>query len=70
MADEIKLEEPTKSYTVGSYLLYKLDRTVALIGVAVIAVFALVFLDASNSKAVAVAAIAAFGVYLGGRGGK
>lgn len=67
---EIRPKEPTESYTVGSYLLYKLDRTLAVVGIIVIAVFAIKVLLPPDAQQIAIAAVGFLGGYIGGRSGK
>jgi hypothetical protein len=51
-------------------ILYKVDRTLAIIGVIAIALFALSFAKAPDSLNIATAAIGGLVGYVGGRSGK
>lgn len=61
-------EEECKS--AGEYLLYKLDRTLAIVGVIAIALLALYLGKAPDSMNIATAAIGGLVGYVGGRSGK
>lgn len=60
----------TECKTVGEYILYKLDRTIAILGVVAIALLALYMAKGSDSINIATAAIGGLVGYVGGRSGK
>lgn len=64
-------DEPTKKgYSVQEYMLFKLDRNIAIIGLITIAIWALLTKDLSaDAGKIAYAVIGILGVYIGGRGG-
>ena len=65
MPDEIE----RKCYSIQEYILFKLDRNIALLGVvAIVALFCFGEVP-SEAKEVGLAALAILGVYIGGRGG-
>ena len=64
MADE----EECKS--IGEFILYKVDRTLAILGVIAIAMFALFMAKGPDSMNIATAAIGGLVGYVGGRSGK
>ena len=69
MADEEPKEAP-KCYSIQEYMLFKLDRTIAIIGVvAIVALFSFGKVP-PDSKEIALSALAVLGVYIGARGGK
>lgn len=68
MADEAEKEPECR--TLAEYVLYKLDRTVAILGIIVIALVALWMGKAPDSLQIAVAAIGGLVGYVGGRSGK
>jgi len=67
MTEEIT---PTKPLTPVQYILYKLDRTLAIIGIIGIAMGALVILKVADAQQIAIASIGVLGGYIGGRAGK
>lgn len=67
MTDDTPEEE---CRTVGEYILYKLDRTLAILGVIVIALLALYLAKGPDSMNIATAAIGGLVGYVGGRSGK
>lgn len=67
MTDETPEEE---CKTIGEYILYKLDRTLAIVGVIVIALLALYLAKGPDSMNIATAAIGGLVGYVGGRSGK
>ena len=56
-------------YSVRSYLLYKLDRTIAIVGIVGLGAWAL-SISTTESIQIAVAAVGFLGGYVGGRTGK
>lgn len=64
MADE----EECKS--IGEFILYKVDRTLAILGVIAIAMLALYLAKGPDSMNIATAAIGGLVGYVGGRSGK
>ena len=67
---EVK-EEELKGYTIPEFLLFKLDRTLAIVGLVAVALTALWVNDISEPAKVVVSGIAGgLGVYLGVRGSK
>ena len=56
--------------TTSQYILYKLDRTLAILGIIGIAMGALVVLKVADAQQIAIAAIGVLGGYVGGRAGK
>ena len=56
-------------YSVRSYLLYKLDRTIAIVGIVALGAWAL-SIGTTESIQIAVAAVGFLGGYVGGRTGK
>ncbi|HUT00494.1 MAG TPA: hypothetical protein VMY59_09275 [Candidatus Thermoplasmatota archaeon] len=70
MPDEIKEPEEPKCYSLLEYLLFKIDRTLAISGTILIALTALWVNDISEAAKVIVSGIGAgLLVYIGGRGG-
>jgi len=67
MTDQESAPEETK-YDPGQYMLYKLDRTLAILGLVGIAVGAMVILGA-DAKDVCLAATGGLVGYIGGRAG-
>ena len=67
MTDEML---PTKPLTSVQYILYKLDRTLAILGIIGIALAALFFLKVADAQQIAIASIGVLGGYIGGRAGK
>jgi len=67
MTDEML---PTKPLTPVQYILYKLDRTLAILGIIGIAMGALVILKVADAQQIAIASIGVLGGYIGGRAGK
>lgn len=65
MTDEIK-ETDLKA---SQYLLYKLDRTIAILGIIGVALTAMLIMGA-DGKDVALAGASVLGGYIGGRAGK
>jgi hypothetical protein len=63
-------EEEVECKSVGEYLLYKLDRSIAILGVIGIALMALYLGKAPDSMNIATAAIGGLVGYVGGRSGK
>lgn len=64
------MEQPIENEecrTWGEYILYKLDRTLAILGIVAIAVSALVIPVIAESKEICAAGISVLGVYIGGR---
>jgi hypothetical protein len=65
MADEI---EP-RCYTIREYVLFKLDRNIAILGVVgIVALFCFGKVP-PEAKEIALSALGILGVYIGGRGG-
>jgi hypothetical protein len=60
----------TECKNLGEYLLYKLDRTIAILGVIAIAMLALWIAKGPDSMNIATAAIGGLVGYVGGRSGK
>jgi len=56
--------------TIPAYILYKLDRTLAIAGIICIAMGALILLKIADAQQIAIAAIGVLGGYIGGRAGK
>ena len=56
--------------TIPAYILYKLDRTIAIAGIICIAMGALILLKVADAQQIAIAAIGVLGGYIGGRAGK
>jgi len=56
--------------TVGEYLLYKLDRTLTILGVVAIAITAMLRISPEVAQQVATAAVGGLIGYLGGRASK
>ncbi len=54
----------------GEYILYKLDRTLAVIGVIVIAITAMFLIARQEAMQIATAAVGGLIGYIGGRAGK
>jgi len=67
MTDEML---PIKPLTPKQYILYKLDRTLAILGIIGIALAALVILKVADAQQIAIASIGVLGGYIGGRAGK
>ena len=67
MTDETPEEE---CRTIGEYVLYQMDRTIAILGVIVIALLALYLAKGPDSMNIATAAIGGLVGYVGGRSGK
>ena len=67
MTDEML---PTKPLTPMQYILYKLDRTLAILGIIGIAMGALFMLKVADAQQITIAAIGVLGGYIGGRTGK
>jgi hypothetical protein len=63
-------EDDFQCKSATEYMLYKLDRTLAIIGVIAIAIFALWYGKAPDSLNIATAAIGGLVGYVGGRSGK
>ena len=59
-------------YSIKQYILYKLDRTIAIVGLILIAIAAFVFGKqiSADVKAIITGVIGVLGVYIGGRAGK
>ena len=69
MPEEIKEPEEPKCYTLAEYLLWKIDRTIAILGVvAIVGLYSFGKIPA-ESKEIALSALGILGVYIGGRGG-
>ena len=60
-------ENSEPEYTVKGYLLYKLDRTLAILGIVILGTYA-IFASAGENQ-IALAAIAGLVGYVGGRSG-
>lgn len=56
--------------TLGEYLLYKLDRTLTILGVVAIAIVAMILISQDQAQQVATAAVGGLIGYLGGRASK
>ena len=56
--------------TTPQYILFKLDRTLAVVGIILIAVGAMAFLKIAEAQQVAIAGISGLVGYIGGRSGK
>ena len=68
MPEIIEPEEP-KCYSLTEYLLFKLDRNLAILGVvAIVGLYSFGKIP-SESKEIALSALGILGVYIGGRGG-
>ena len=68
MEQEIKEEAECRS--IGEFILYKVDRTLAILGVVAIAMLALYMAKGPESMNIATAAIGGLVGYVGGRSGK
>ena len=68
MADEVIDSGECRS--IGEFILYKVDRTIAILGVVVIALLALYMAKGPESMNIATAAIGGLVGYVGGRSGK
>ena len=66
MADETTDE----CRSIGEFILYKVDRTLAIVGVIAIAMLALYLAKGPDSMNIATAAIGGLVGYVGGRSGK
>lgn len=64
------MDEIKDTYTVKEYILYKLDRTLAIGGVIAIALVAMAWLVPEAATQIASAAIGGLVGYVGGRTGK
>jgi hypothetical protein len=67
---EQPIEKPEECRTIGEYILYKLDRTLAVIGVIVIAITAMFLIARQEAMQIATAAVGGLIGYIGGRAGK
>lgn len=69
--DKLAVEEPErpKDYSIKEYVLFKLDRNIALVGLVTLGVYAL-YKGTDGTEKIISAVIAALGVYLGTRVGK
>jgi len=56
--------------TTSQYVLFKLDRTLAVAGIVAIALGAMAFLKIAEAQQVAIAGISGLVGYIGGRSGK
>lgn len=64
-------DEPTdECRSIGEFILYKVDRTLAIVGVIAIAMLALYLAKGPDSMNIATAAIGGLVGYVGGRSGK
>lgn len=63
-------EDKVECRTLTEAILYKLDRTLAIVGVIAIAIVSLWFVKAPDSMNIATAAIGGLVGYVGGRSGK
>jgi hypothetical protein len=68
MPDPIDTTDECKS--IGEFILYKVDRTLAILGVIAIAMLALWLAKGPDSMNIATAAIGGLVGYVGGRSGK
>jgi hypothetical protein len=68
MADPVDTTDECKS--IGEFILYKVDRTLAILGVIAIAMLALWLAKGPDSMNIATAAIGGLVGYVGGRSGK
>ncbi len=62
--------EPEECRSVEEYILYKLDRTLTILGVVSIAIVAMILISQDQAQQVATAAVGGLIGYLGGRAGK
>jgi len=68
MPEIIEPEEP-KCYSLTEYLLWKIDRTIAILGVvAIVGLYSFGEIP-PEKEAIALSALGILGVYIGGRGG-
>ena len=67
---EQPIEKPEECYTTGEYILYKLDRTLAVMGVIAIAITAMFLIERQEAMQIATAAVGGLIGYIGGRAGK
>lgn len=65
-----EIEEAPQGYTAKEYVLYKLDRTLAIMGVIAIALLGMAWLVPEAATQIASAAIGGLVGYVGGRTGK
>ena len=64
------MSEEKVQYSIKEYILFKLDRTIAILGLVGIAVGAMLFKEITEPAAKIVSGVAgALAVYVGGRGG-
>lgn len=72
MPDEYTNNEPKEPicYSASDYLLYKMDRTIAILGVIAIAIYAMMVLVPEAATQIASAGIGGLIGYVGGRTGK
>lgn len=68
MADPVVENDECRS--IGEFILYKVDRTLAILGVIAIALLALYLAKGPDSMNIATAAIGGLVGYVGGRSGK
>ena len=67
--NEIKEPEEPKCYTLAEYLLWKIDRTIAICGVvAIVGLYSFGKIP-PDAETIALSALGILGVYIGGRGG-
>lgn len=63
------MAEEINKLTIKEYVLYKLDRTLAIVGLVIIGVWSLAKLTPETSQ-IAIAVVGVLGGYIGGRSGK
>lgn len=70
MTEELNETTDPKPLTPSQYILYKLDRTLAVVGIVLIALGAMIWLKVADAQQVAIAGISGLVGYIGGRAGK
>jgi len=70
MTDQEENAQEQQAKSAIQYVLYKLDRTFAILGIIGIAMGALILLQVADAQQIAIAAIGVLGGYVGGRSGK